>query len=117
MTYGVYIAQLKGMKTHEFKFYDSIHNTHSLDTRKAKDLLYDILACIESEYYIDLSEDVNEQLCLDTSSINEAHLQLGRIIEHVTKLHQLFSESEIRELTENDDRLKNFVENLKIKHR
>ena len=116
--YGIYIAQLKGMNTHNFIFYDSIHNTHENPSPRTlsdpKGLMYDILACVEMDYGIDL--DSNELVPQDMT-IKQLKEWTQKTSEHVEKLKQLFSESEIEQLTENDDRLKAFVEKLEIREK
>ncbi len=115
-TYGVYIAKLKGNETLEFTFYDSQHNTYSGEARIREDLVYDILYCISSDYYVDL-EDTEVMGGFDFANLTpyEARAQLDNLIEIVEGLHKIFKDTQIEQLSENDDQLKDFIKMLEIK--
>lgn len=99
--------------TEEFKKNSlKTYYTEFWNTKRKKSLIYDVLACIEMDYN---AEDTNLKEFMGTYGYeyNEETEQLfNRVKEQKTKLHKVFTEEQIKLFDENENILKNFVENL-----
>ena len=124
----------KDRKQIDFRFYDSIHNTHIRHQqpnemsgnkhlqndyyhRKAlrkleKELVYSVLACVYSDFHFD-SPDV-WAFCAEFGyePSKEAEKTYQRCREQEEKLKSIFTEEEISQFDEEDDSLKKLIENI-----
>lgn len=108
-----------------FIFYNSINFTEERDKRKEKigfasgmsekdirALIYNVLACIGMDYY---SEDIDLSEFIDNYGYEyskETEQLFNKVKEQKAKLHKVFTDEQVKLFEENDDLLKNFVDDL-----
>jgi hypothetical protein len=118
LTYQIKLSV--GVKAYSFNFYDSISESYhdkkyqgqniQAETRpfmNIEDLIYSILACIAAEYPLQDPEDLG----YNSDSIRDM-AQYAKYVLHSKSLHMFFTEKDIEEFDENDDKLKQLVTDL-----
>lgn len=107
-----------------FIFYESINFTDEIDIKKRKgiyglnkkeikDLIYSVLCCINMDYYSDvdsLNDFINEY---GYEYNKNTEMLYNRVLEQKNKLHKVFTEKQIKYFDENNNILKDFIDNLK----
>ena len=104
----------KGDIEHEFDFYDSFYHTFHEPKEIPEELASDILVSITLDW--DRSPDDPARLFVESLKISLKELQdhIPKVINHLEKLHQLFTPQEIEKISEFEDQLDQLITNLRI---